>query len=300
MIHDIIDIIAGQEVTEAIIVHEAKRSTGSNPRQARKIKPHPTRPGLSTWSISFTENLNTRFRLFENSSLAKIRENRARIIQCDRCWDFHPRHTCHRPIHCNKCSGPAHDGECDHCCINCHGPHEADERSCPARPIRLNGALKYKTKNELRVTQAAGAALRLSLQAKIDETEDADLAAEEEQAEETRTRTEDSPASTTEEDEAMEEADQIGEPLPGLDQSRHAGTEETPPQIAAQGSERSRSRKRKESGSAAIAPTAMKQARALSIAQWTTLAHTRDIDMENQDDPQEDADTIIVANVEEN
>ncbi|KAM4054890.1 endonuclease-reverse transcriptase domain-containing protein [Hirsutella rhossiliensis] len=82
--------------------------------------------------------------------------------QCNKCWDFHARHSCDRQPSCKRCGRNGHDGET--CvaleqCANCLGPHSADFSKCPARPKRSHGVIRRLTKEEKTLVRQMGTQL---------------------------------------------------------------------------------------------------------------------------------------------
>ncbi|POS86770.1 hypothetical protein EPUL_002708 [Erysiphe pulchra] len=86
-----------------------------------------------------------------------IRE-RKQIITCEKCHGFHVTRTCARKKMYSYCGMEAHDGSCSHPpqCLNCRGPHESTDASCPARPRRKNRALVRLPSPQLRQISTAG------------------------------------------------------------------------------------------------------------------------------------------------
>ncbi|KAK4065806.1 hypothetical protein Purlil1_14029 [Purpureocillium lilacinum] len=86
--------------------------------------------------------------------------------QCDKCWDFHARHSCDRRPTCKRCGKAGHDSSscaAPEQCGNCLGPHAADFLKCPARPIRSHGAFRRLTKEEKTRVREMGAQLSAQL-----------------------------------------------------------------------------------------------------------------------------------------
>ncbi|POS82009.1 hypothetical protein EPUL_005720, partial [Erysiphe pulchra] len=99
-----------------------------------------------------------RLQLFGQAvNIQRIRE-RKQIITCEKCHGFHATRTCARKKMCSYCGMEAHDGSCTQPpqCLNCRGPHESTNTSCPARPRRKNGTLVRLPGSQLRQIRTAG------------------------------------------------------------------------------------------------------------------------------------------------
>ena len=101
--------------------------------------------------MSFLAPTQKLWRLFGSSRLARYIDKPAAPSQCDKCWDFHARHSCDRRPSCKRCGkSHPHDSNCTAPtqCANCLGPHTADSTECPARPIRSHGVYRRLTQEE--------------------------------------------------------------------------------------------------------------------------------------------------------
>ena len=104
-----------------------------------------------TLLVSFLTPTQKPWRLFGSSRLARYIDKPIAPSQCDKCWDFHARHSCDRRPSCKRCGKPHHrDSNCTAPtqCANCLGPHTADFTECPARPIRSHGIYRRLTQEE--------------------------------------------------------------------------------------------------------------------------------------------------------
>ena len=104
-----------------------------------------------TLLVSFLAPTQKLWRLFGSSRLARYIDKPAAPSQCDKCWDFHARHSCDRRPSCKRCGkSHPHDSNCTAPtqCANCLGPHTADSTECPARPIRSHGVYRRLTQEE--------------------------------------------------------------------------------------------------------------------------------------------------------
>ena len=104
-----------------------------------------------TLLVSFLAPTQKLWRLFGSSRLARYIDKPVAPSQCDKCWDFHARHSCDRRPSCKRCGkSHPHDSNCTAPtqCANCLGPHTADFTECPARPIRSHGVYRRLTQEE--------------------------------------------------------------------------------------------------------------------------------------------------------
>ena len=104
-----------------------------------------------TLLVSFLAPTQKPWRLFGSSRLARYIDKPVAPSQCDKCWDFHARHSCDRRPSCKRCGkSHPHDSNCTAPtqCANCLGPHTADFTECPARPIRSHGVYRRLTQEE--------------------------------------------------------------------------------------------------------------------------------------------------------
>lgn len=86
--------------------------------------------------------------------------------QCGKCFGFdHLEKTCSRAKRCACCGSTDHtreahprctvvDHECPSKCMNCNGPHAADDDKCPLRPVMGQEPLSFNAKASLRERQA--------------------------------------------------------------------------------------------------------------------------------------------------
>ncbi|KAM4066292.1 reverse transcriptase (RNA-dependent DNA polymerase) [Hirsutella rhossiliensis] len=116
------------------------------------------------WTTSQPPKMKSPARPASNPSgrLAQYIERSSLPSQCDKCWDFHARHTCDRQASCKRCGRRGHDAEA--CvalerCANCLGPHAADFAKCPARPKRSHGVIRRLTREEKSRVRELGAQL---------------------------------------------------------------------------------------------------------------------------------------------
>ncbi|KAM4059609.1 endonuclease-reverse transcriptase domain-containing protein [Hirsutella rhossiliensis] len=136
--------------------------TGLKPIRVRPARRKPNDPLTCTLIVSFLEPTDKPWRLFGSSRLAQYIERSSLPSQCDKCWDFHARHTCDRQASCKRCGRRGHDAEA--CvalerCANCLGPHAADFAKCPARPKRSHGVIRRLTREEKSRVRELGAQL---------------------------------------------------------------------------------------------------------------------------------------------
>ncbi|KAM4061731.1 endonuclease-reverse transcriptase domain-containing protein [Hirsutella rhossiliensis] len=136
--------------------------TGLKPIRVRPARRKPNDPLTCTLIVSFLEPTDKPWRLFGSSRLAQYIERSSLPSQCDKCWDFHARHTCDRQASCKRCGRRGHDAEA--CvalerCANCLGPHAADFAKCPARPKRSHGVIRRLTREEKSRARELGAQL---------------------------------------------------------------------------------------------------------------------------------------------
>ena len=87
--------------------------------------------------------------------------SKPRIQQCKCCWDFHSEKTCTRKLRCRLCGAKDHteeghkypglvvtDCNCPDRCVNCRGPHAADDIGCPIHPCYKESIIQHKTKSQ--------------------------------------------------------------------------------------------------------------------------------------------------------
>jgi hypothetical protein len=151
---------------DMVMADEVKSQTGLDPVSFRRSRHFdPATSTKCTWMISFLEPVAP-FRLFGESRPARVILKQTPPIQCTRCFEWHGKRTCDRPVHCLHCGGKDHeddkvDGICQKLerCANCRGPHLSTHITCPARPIRKNGQLQRLTKAEKSKVRVAGTSL---------------------------------------------------------------------------------------------------------------------------------------------
>ncbi|KAM4063259.1 reverse transcriptase (RNA-dependent DNA polymerase) [Hirsutella rhossiliensis] len=91
-------------------------------RWVRPARRKPNDPLTCTLIVSFLEPTDKPWRLFGSSRLAQYIERSSLPSQCDKCWDFHARHTCDRQASCKRCGRRGHDAEA---CVALERDHTA-------------------------------------------------------------------------------------------------------------------------------------------------------------------------------
>lgn len=149
-------------VTAALVVDEAARICGARPVAARPLKKQsPSR--ATNWVLHFTAPPPSMgMRLFEEAGRLREWKRPQPISQCARCCGHHPTRACSRAVRCVKCGAVGHStGECERHiprCVNCHGPHEATDTACLARPLRTQGKIVLRSREQMNVIRARGQA----------------------------------------------------------------------------------------------------------------------------------------------
>ncbi|KAI0997065.1 hypothetical protein K3495_g11123 [Podosphaera aphanis] len=119
----------------------AQAQTGVTPSGARWSLPEDCHEPLHTAVIFFPKEVPT-FRIVDSAPSRRYNPN-PKVVQCDACFGFHPSSRCRTQALCSLCGALRHRGECCHQrrCINCLGPHSADDHKCPLRPRPFKGKL---------------------------------------------------------------------------------------------------------------------------------------------------------------
>ncbi|KAM4061021.1 endonuclease-reverse transcriptase domain-containing protein [Hirsutella rhossiliensis] len=147
---------------EEAVKEEIACQTGLKPISIRLSRHDSGDMPTQTLIVSFLEPTRRPWRLFGASRLARYIDKPSIPSQCDKCWDFHARHSCDRMARCRRCGKTNHRSqECAALeqCANCLGPHCADDPKCPARPKRVHGIVRRLTKEEKGLVRQAGAQL---------------------------------------------------------------------------------------------------------------------------------------------
>ncbi|KAG8178174.1 hypothetical protein JTE90_006312 [Oedothorax gibbosus] len=120
-------------------VHQLKKTVGAEkiPLPIYFVDVDRSDEGKKIYNV--TEILNIKI----NVTSYKKGDN---ITQCHRCQRYgHGQNNCNNAARCVKCAGPHHTRECLHKtkmdtpkCALCGGPHTANYRQCPKRPITVN------------------------------------------------------------------------------------------------------------------------------------------------------------------
>ncbi|KJZ71402.1 hypothetical protein HIM_09190 [Hirsutella minnesotensis 3608] len=147
---------------EEAVREEITCQTGLKPISIRPSRHDSGDMPTQTLIVSFLEPAQRPWRLFGASRLARYIDKPSIPSQCDKCWDFHARHSCDRTARCRRCGKTDHRSqECVALeqCANCLGPHCADDPKCPARPKRVRGMVRRLTREERSLVRQAGAQL---------------------------------------------------------------------------------------------------------------------------------------------
>ncbi|KJZ69944.1 hypothetical protein HIM_10667 [Hirsutella minnesotensis 3608] len=140
---------------EEAVKEEITCQTGLKPISIRPSRHDSGDMPTQTLIVSFLEPTQRPWRLFGASRLARYIDKPSIPSQCDKCRDFHARHSCDRTARCRRCGKTDHRSqECAALeqCANCLGPHCADDPRCPARPKRVHGMVRRLTREERRLT----------------------------------------------------------------------------------------------------------------------------------------------------
>jgi len=159
------DLQGNEADYDAAVKDEIACQTGLTPVSIRPSRHDSNDLPNKTLIVSFLEPTQKSWRLFGSSRLARYIDKPTVPRQCDKCWDFHARHSCDRRPTCKRCGKAGHDSSCaaPEQCGNCLGPHAADFLKCPARPIRSHGAFRRLTKEEKTRVREMGAQLSAQL-----------------------------------------------------------------------------------------------------------------------------------------
>ncbi|CAD6505223.1 BgTH12-00716 [Blumeria graminis f. sp. triticale] len=100
----------------------------------------------------------SRMQLFGQATSIQRVSNKQLLRTCNKCFGFHATRTCARQFKCASRGMDSHEGPCTRQiqCLNCRGPHESTDTSCPARPRRDHGVFVRPTGAQLRHIRAAG------------------------------------------------------------------------------------------------------------------------------------------------
>ncbi|OJD24518.1 hypothetical protein ACJ73_04126 [Blastomyces percursus] len=161
-----------QTLTAKQASEEFTRITGVTPQLCRWNRAQPERPS-NALVLAFPPGAAARLpktvEIYGHRRPVIIKPPKAKILQCSRCWSFHPERYCNRNPRCRRCSSRDHqeghpachkedneDCRCPERCTNCLGTHAANDLSCPARPVVKNAVVQRhpKTrKNDIRKAQ---------------------------------------------------------------------------------------------------------------------------------------------------
>ena len=147
----------------------AQAQTGVAPSSAHWSQHENSHDPFHTAVIFFPKEVPT-FRIVDSAPSRRYVPN-PKVVQCEACFGFHQSSRCRIQALCAFCGTPRHQGECSHHrrCINCLGPHPADDHTCPIRPRPYKGKLiqlsdkevtelRTNNRNKLRKTRRAEAA----------------------------------------------------------------------------------------------------------------------------------------------
>lgn len=145
------------DVTEEMAREEVQLITGLVPTKLTWSKKTLTNPMPSGTIVAHFKQSTNPFRMFGTSSLARLVTKSPKPTQCPKCWAFHDTRLCNSEQRCNQCSAFGHSScEKPYRCINCKGPHAANEPRCPARPTVKFGNLIHPTQAHLKRIRQAG------------------------------------------------------------------------------------------------------------------------------------------------
>ncbi|KAI0998059.1 hypothetical protein K3495_g10130 [Podosphaera aphanis] len=118
----------------------AQAQTGVAPSSAHWSLHEERHDPLHT-AVIFPKEVPT-FRIVDSAPSRRYIPN-PKVVQCDACFGFHSSSRCRTQALCALCGGLRQHGECCHQrrCINCLGPHSANDQNCPLRPCPFKGKL---------------------------------------------------------------------------------------------------------------------------------------------------------------
>ncbi|RKK55869.1 hypothetical protein BFJ69_g17692, partial [Fusarium oxysporum] len=139
--------------SDSVVSDEIEIQTGLKPVDIRTGRQLSDNPLTKTLLVSFLKPTKKRFWSLFGSRAARLIDKTDVPKQCETCWGYHFARNCHRQPVCQRCGKTGHI--VDDCaaweqCVNCLGPHEANLRTCPARPKRT----RKNDKKPLKVFQA--------------------------------------------------------------------------------------------------------------------------------------------------
>ncbi len=101
----------------------------------------------------------TRFRFLGTPVTMRPIRKANTIPVCETCHGFHQTRGCRKSHKCVTCGKAKHEGPClTTRCLNCRGPHPANDPQCPARPKIQGGILTRPTRIQLQAIRSAGGA----------------------------------------------------------------------------------------------------------------------------------------------
>jgi hypothetical protein len=156
-------------INPEILSSEITESTGLNPVSITETATSAANTNTisSSWFINFSEdskaNLPARLSLFGMIANAQLLTRRTKVVQCNRCWNWHNARSCARQPRCRLCGSTQHTEEdhinrcssqpphtCPPRCLHCHGPHPADYEKCLLRPGKAGTRCSKAQQAEIR------------------------------------------------------------------------------------------------------------------------------------------------------
>ena len=127
----------------------AQAQTGVAPSNAHWSQHEGSHDPLRTAVIFFPKEVPS-FRIVDSAPSRRYIPN-PKVTQCEACYGFHRSSRCRMQALCARCGTTRHQGECSHLrrCINCLGPHPADDPNCPLRPRPHKGKLIQLSEKEI-------------------------------------------------------------------------------------------------------------------------------------------------------
>ena len=139
---------------------EVVARTGSEPVTFRPTRHNDDNQLTQTMIVSFRQTISKKWRLFGNSTFARLLDKPRIPKQCEVCWDFHSWRKCSRPQHCMQCGKVGH--ETANCtspaqCLNCLQPSPANHKDCPLQPKITRGVVQRLSQAQRKATRVIGA-----------------------------------------------------------------------------------------------------------------------------------------------
>ncbi|POS82947.1 hypothetical protein EPUL_005522, partial [Erysiphe pulchra] len=136
-------------VSKSMLIDEIEQVCSIRPVHVKLYGGNKAEALPRTWMAYFPRAPRAKFRVFDESGIARQFKKQQPLEFCKRCNRYHLTKNCSRESLCGNCGSTNHTEDIYMAatkCRNCGGPHRSDSRRCLARPTQSGVPTKEQMK----------------------------------------------------------------------------------------------------------------------------------------------------------